>query len=110
VLSDLPADVKENAFNSGKAYGQIVIVGTTEEEVTKQDATNALQSLIYAKQCKRASKALNSGRGWRETDFYNTPDRIEAKFKLQNTLYEFVGDDIEFDTNNPDPCNMLKNI
>ena len=110
ILSDLPADVKENALNSGKAYGEIIRVATTETEMTQADARLALQKLIYAKQCKSQSKALNSGRGWRETDFYNTVDRIEAKFKLQKTLYDFVADDSSFELNNESPCDMLKSI
>lgn len=110
ILSDLPKTVKENALNSGKAYGKIFAVGVTERDITRQDAINAIQLMIYAKQCRRASKAINGGRGWRETDFYNTLDRIEAKFKIQNALHEIVGDEYKFDTNNSEPCIMLNNI
>lgn len=106
IFSDLEPATVDAALAAGKAYGKLVESGLDSVSVDQAGAQNILNQLIYAEQCKRAIQRAG-GKSWSETSYYNTFDRVEAKFKLQNVLEDLI-DTSAIDTNNPDPCSQLQ--
>lgn len=109
VLSELPQDMKDSALAAGKVYTSAMKTGSSEETVSIELAQLTMQNLIHAYRCKIKSAPENSGRGWKESDFYNTVDRIEAKFLIQSTLIDFAGTDTQYDFPE-DPCTAISII
>lgn len=103
VLSELPQAVKDRALAAGKVYTSAMQIGSSKETVSIAMARLTMQNLIHAHRCKINSAPENSGRGWKESDFYNTVDRIEAKFLIQSNLVDVAGRDTKYDFPE-DPC------
>lgn len=109
VLSELPQEIKDSALAAGKVYTSAMKTGSSEEPVSIELAQLTMQNLIHAYRCKIKSAPENSGRGWKESDFYNTVDRIEAKFLIQSTLIDVAGTDTQYDFPE-DPCAAISII
>lgn len=86
LFSDLPQPVKDSALSAGKAYGALTEVAAEDGDIDRNRALEILHNLVLAKACKTRTRELNQGVAWQESTFFNTLDRIEAKFKLQNML------------------------
>ncbi|WP_028886243.1 hypothetical protein [Teredinibacter turnerae] len=106
--SNLPTYVAELAITAGKAYQSLLQQSVTEEVPTKEQASDILTSLVLAEKCKRQNQA-EYGVTWKESLYFNTFDRTEAKFKTQAVLLSMLeGDDISIPDGNS--CEMLMNI
>ena len=95
VLSDLPKAIKYNALKAGQAYTAAIKAGS-KGMTTKEEATYIAQGLIHSYRCKQQAARDNKGRGWKESYFYNTVDRLQAKFATSNSLSELIGKDADF--------------
>ena len=86
VFSDLPQPVKDSALSAGKAYGELMMVSAEDSDIDRESALEILHKLVLAKACRTRMRELHQGVAWQESTYFNTLDRIEAKFKLQNRL------------------------
>ncbi|MBE0500070.1 MAG: hypothetical protein IBX47_01410 [Desulfuromonadales bacterium] len=86
IFSDLPQPVKDSALSAGKAYGALTIVALEDGDIDRDRALKILHNLVLAKACRTRMRELHQGVAWQESTYFNTMDRIEAKFKLQNML------------------------
>lgn len=96
LLSDLSAPVKDAALSAGKAYGALMMTALEEVDVGAVEAREIIRNLVIARECRRALAQLHDGAVWEETAFFDTFDRIEAKFVLQNMLAEILQGDLEY--------------
>lgn len=93
VFSDLPQPVKDSALSAGKAYGALTMVAVEEGDIDRDSALEILHKLVLAKACRTRTRELHQGVAWQESTYFNTLDRIEAKFKLQNMLANLIEPD-----------------
>lgn len=96
LFSDLPAPVKDAALSAGKVYGALMQVSLEEVEVDASMARDILRNMVIARECRRALSQIYNGAMWEETSYFNTFDRIEAKFVLQNMLSEILASPPEY--------------
>jgi hypothetical protein len=110
VFSDLPQPVKDSALSAGKAYGELMMVSIEDSDIDRESAREILHKLVLAKACRTRMRELHQGVAWQESTYFNTFDRIEAKFKLQNrlgNLLEEAGYDLPREQ---EPCAALAGI
>lgn len=106
IFSDLPESIKPYALAAGKAYGGLIESATDNFQATPENARTVLEKLMIAEACKREMQEIHQGQTWQETSYFNTLDRIEAKYKLQNMLVRVAdGQDIPYPENAT--CNAL---
>lgn len=96
LFSDLPAPVKEAALSAGKVYGALMMTAFEEVEVDEAEAREIIRNLVIARECRRSLAQLHDGAIWEETAYFNTFDRIEAKFVLQNMLADILQGNFEY--------------
>ena len=106
IMSALPTSTKDYALSAGMIYGSLFSAGIGVNEVSTEQAETILKKLVLAKLCKKQLAIESQGITWSETDYFNTLDRVEAKFKLQAALSDLV------DLNNLDipegsPCSLI---
>lgn len=109
TLSKLPENIKSSALAAGKAYSIAITLGSSDAAITPLSAKTAIQNLIHAKRCKQITAQKNGGLSWKESDFYNTIDRIEAKFLIQTALSNAAGKNVEYEFSE-NPCLILSAI
>src|SRR5690606_32584318 len=85
AYSDLPPEVMDAALTAGKTYGQLMASGSTTT-VDASTARTLLEKSVRAEQCKRQMAAAHGGSTWKESTFFNTVERVQAKYSLQNML------------------------
>lgn len=107
AFSDLPQLVKDAAFAAGRAYGELIQAAAGDTEVGRQAAEKVLHKLVLAHQCRQLMRELYEGRTWQESLYFNTMDRIEAKFKLQRALAQTMGNDGYDRPREQEPCVAL---
>lgn len=109
VSGDLPESVKPYALAAGKVYGKLIKTAADDFQVTPGTAQNVLEKILLASACKREIQQLHKGQAWQESAYFNTLDRIEAKYKLQNRLVKVVSEKM---ISYPEsaPCNALLSI
>lgn len=112
AFSNLPAPVKDAALSAGKAYGDLMEVASEHFEVTRENAASIMHNLVLARACKSQLRALYHGVAWEDTTYFDTLDRIEAKYKLQNMLMAVLSEDGFFRPTPEiaEPCNALATI
>lgn len=66
-----------------------------------------MQHLIFTEKCRR-QYSKEDGVSWRESDYYNDIDRLEASFKSDCYLAEIVGEDKSY-IFPKDSCQALTN-
>jgi hypothetical protein len=106
VYSHLPSPVVGAALNAGKAYGQLMqtaAMTTIEPAVAK----SVLEGLVLAKQCKRQLARNVGGNTWQEATYFNSFERIEAKYALQNMLAKSIDPTTLSTSANSDACTAL---
>lgn len=109
IFSNLPESMKPYALAAGKAYGGLIESATDDFQVTPDSARTVLEQLMIAEACKREMQELHQGQTWQETSYFNTLDRIEAKYKLQNMLVRVMGgQEIPYPENAT--CNALSSL
>ena len=106
IFGGLPESMKPYALAAGKAYGGLMESATDDFQATPASARTVLERLMIAEACKREMQELHQGKTWQETSYFNTLDRIEAKYKLQNMLVK-VMDDQEVPYPKDATCNAL---
>lgn len=110
IMSSLHEETKQYALNAGMAYDSLM--QTSDEQLTysAETAENILNTLIIAKACKREQAIIHGGDNtWRESDFFNTFDRVREKFKLQNKLAaKLTNTNLSVDINNA--CGQLNQL
>lgn len=108
VFSDLPSDVVDSALSAGRSYGQIMSLANSNTELNEIDSTSILTGMVLAKLCKKEMSRVNSGDTWSEATYFNSIDRVEAKYKLQALLMEKI-DAENFEIPDGNPCLALAN-
>lgn len=106
--SGLPIDVIDTALAAGKAYQALMIQSVDDVQLDKENAKTLIANLVLAKRCQ-ISKQEIYGEAWQESTFFNSFDRIEAKFKTQAALSLMMeGEDPSLPTG--DACANLMNL
>ena len=105
VFSDLPQPVKDSALSAGKAYGKLMTVA--DGGIDRDNALEILHKLVLAKACRTRMRELHLGVAWQESTYFDTWDRIEAKFKLQNMLANLLEEDGYDLPREQEPCVAL---
>ncbi|MCY4472725.1 MAG: hypothetical protein OXC07_07915 [Kistimonas sp.] len=106
IMSDLPAPVKTAALGAGVAYGNLIVTGAGAEASSETEAGAILQGMVLAKLCQRQFSRQTSGKTWSESAYFDTLDRVEAKYKLQSALARMI-DQRSFSIPEGDPCEQL---
>lgn len=106
IMGDLPAPVKTAALAAGTIYGKLIATGSGPEVSSASEAQDILQNMVLAKLCQR-QLAKQVGASWPESSYFNTLDRVEAKYMLQNALTSLI-DQNSFSVPTGDPCEQLK--
>jgi len=107
VMSDKPRDIKELALKAGKSYQTALSMKDIANSITQEEATNTLLSLTLAELCKRHINKNNaSAITWKMSDYFNTIDRIETNFSVQNKLASLV-DEEQLESSLEQPCASL---
>ena len=89
IMSALPKKTTLHALKAGEVYGSLMKTREIDYVYTPENAEKIMNSLVLAKACKVEQAKLNgSNNTWRESHFFNTFDRVKAKFELQNRLSE----------------------
>lgn len=101
----LSIEAKQAALKAGKIYGELIAAGVGNITVDSDMATTILQAVVLAKLCKR--KLQGEGGSWSEADYFNTLDRVQVKYLLQNSLSELV-DESGFSALSREPCVSLR--
>lgn len=66
----------------------------TGEELTHAQAHETMQNLILAYGCQQQTTKLEGYEySWRESDYYNTIDRLEASFRSDFYISDIAGED-----------------
>lgn len=107
AFSDLPLDVKDAALSAGRVYGALILTAEGGAETDLQGGEEILHQLVVAHQCRLLMLELYEGRAWQESLYFDTMDRIEAKFKLQKTLAETLGEGGYGRPHEKEPCVAL---
>ena len=107
VFSDLPQPVKDSALSAGKAYGALTMVAMEDGDIDRDRALEILRKLVLAKACRTRTREVHQGVAWQESTYFNTWDRIEAKFKLQNMLANLLEPDGYDLPREQEPCVAL---
>jgi len=107
IFSDLPQPVKDSALSAGKAYGELMMVSAEDSDIDRESALEILHKLVLAKACRTKMRELHKGIAWQESTYFNTLERIEAKFKLQNMLGNLLGEDGYNLPREQEPCLAL---
>ncbi|QQD25374.1 hypothetical protein [Venatoribacter cucullus] len=103
IQSELPEHAQKLAFAAGRIYTTTIHVGRSADEISTDLARYTMQNLINVYRCKLITAQQNNGHTWKESWFYNTVDRLEAKFLIQNALSKIAGEETEYQF--PDnPC------
>ncbi len=90
--SELSERTKQHALQAARAYGHALTLHMTGETISHAQAHQAMQHLILAYGCQlQISK--EDGVSWRESDYYDDIDRLEASFMSDFYLAEVVGED-----------------
>lgn len=90
--SELSERTKQHALQAARAYGHALTLHMTGETISHAEAHQAMQHLILAYGCQlQISK--EDGVSWRESDYYDDIDRLEASFMSDFYLAEVVGED-----------------
>ena len=90
--SELSERAKQHALQAARAYGHALTLHMTGETISHAQAHQAMQHLILAYGCQlQISK--EDGVSWRESDYYDDIDRLEASFMSDFYLAEIVGED-----------------
>lgn len=90
--SELAERTKQHALQAARAYGHALTLHMTGEVISHAQAHQAMQNLILAYGCQlQISK--EDGVSWRESDYYDDIDRLEASFMSDFYLAEVVGED-----------------
>lgn len=110
LFSDLPQPVKDAALSAGKAYGELMMTARQDAEINREKALSIMHNLVLAKACRTRLQELYNGAYWEETTYFNTLDRIEAKFKLQWMLQAVIGEEGYNLPRDPAPCVTLSSI
>lgn len=90
--SELSERTKQHALQAARAYGHALTLHMTGEIISHAQAHQAMQHLIFAEKCRR-QYAKEDGVSWRESDYYDDIDRLEASFMSDIYLAEIVGED-----------------
>ena len=107
VMSDKSRDIKELALKAGKSYQTALSMKYIADSVTQEEATNTILSLTLAELCKRQiNKNSSSAIAWKKSDYFNTIDRIETNFSVQNKLASLV-DEEKLESSLEQPCVSL---
>lgn len=107
AFSYLPQPVKDSAMAAGKAYGALTEVAVEDGDIDRDRAQEILHKLVLAKACKTRTRELHQGVAWQESTYFNTLERIEAKFKLQNMLANLLEPDGYDLPREQEPCVAL---
>ena len=70
-------------------------LSTAKDEVTVDQARLTMQLMIHVYRCK-IQIAKEEGKSWRESDFYNEIDRLEAKFVFSSFLDQLAGENYPY--------------
>lgn len=106
--SELSEATKQHALQSAKIFGQTLTLHLIGEELTHAQAHEAMQNLILTEMCRRQHMRKN-GNAWRESDYYNNIDRLEASFMSGFYIDDIAGDEPPYDF--PDnSCDVLAEI
>jgi hypothetical protein len=89
--SELSEPAKQHALQAGKVYGQALTLHISGEALSQAQAHQAMQNLIIAYGCQ-LHLAKEDGASWKESDYYNDIDRLEASFMSDLYLADIVGD------------------
>lgn len=107
VMSDKSRDIKELALKAGKSYQTVLSMKGVINSATQEEATNTLLALTLAELCKRQiNKYASSAIAWKKSDYFNTIDRIETNFSVQNKLARLV-DEEKLESSLEQPCASL---
>src|SRR5690554_3836558 len=107
LSSELAERTKQHALQAARAYGHALTLHMTGETISHAQAHQAMQHLIFAEKCRR-QYAKEDGVSWRESDYYNDIDRLEASFMSDYYLAEIVGEDKSY-VFPKDSCQALAN-
>lgn len=89
IMIALPKKTTQYALTAGEIYGSLMKTSEINYVYTPENTEKIINSLVLAKACKVEQAKLNgSNNTWRESHFFNTFDRVKAKFELQNRLSE----------------------
>src|SRR5690554_4318493 len=90
--SELSERTKQHALQAARAYGHALTLHMTGEIISHAQAHQAMQNLILAYGCQ-LQISQEDGVSWRESDYYDDIDRLEASFMSDIYLAEIVGED-----------------
>jgi len=90
--SELSERTKQHALQAARAYGHALTLHMTGEIISHAQAHQAMQNLILAYGCQ-LQISQEDGVSWRESDYYDDIDRLEASFMSDFYLAEVVGED-----------------
>ena len=108
IQSELPETVQRLAFAAGRIYTTTVLVGRSSDEISAELARQTMQNLIHVYRCKLTTAQQFNGNTWQESWFYNTVDRLEAKFLIQNALSKTAGEKTEYQFPDDSCAEILK--
>jgi hypothetical protein len=107
LMSNKPKDIKELALKAGKSYQTVLSMKDVANSITQEEATNILLALTLTELCKRQINKNNaSAIAWKKSDYFNTIDRVEANFSVQNKLASLV-DEEQLESFLEQPCASL---
>ena len=75
------------ALWAGRTYGRIMLTSEEANQIDADEAVDILNQLIAVEHCRRWL-AKNSGKAWKDSDFYNNGARFKAKFTISAMLYK----------------------
>ncbi len=99
--------MKDAALSAGRVYGALIQTATGDAETDRQAAEEILHKLVLAHQCRLLMRELYEGQAWQESLYFDTMDRIEAKFKLQRGLAQTLGEGGYDRPREQEPCVAL---
>ncbi len=81
IMSELNPEVKRMALYSGMIYGELMDIGFNKLDISSDRANSLASVFISSRQCKNDLHKVESyGKSWTETNFFNSKERLIAKF------------------------------
>ena len=107
IMSNKTKKIKEFALKAGENYHRLMGLKDNFDSITSDYATDIILGLTLAELCKRKINLENPlVRAWKKSDYFNTIDRIEANFLIQNKLSDLIDENL-LEASLEEPCTSL---
>jgi len=107
VMSNKTREIKEFALKAGENYHHLMVLKDNIDAITADYATEVILGLTLAELCKRKINFENPlVRAWKKSDYFNTIDRVEVNFLIQNRLSDMVNNNL-LEASLENPCTSL---